>query len=196
MRDQRCTHTDRQIWQMWRASPFDAVKGDPKGGRSLLFGISDTSKLNDEVGTVCLCSELFACDRHGCAHMAACATESDGCQNCCPNSCSIRFAVPCWCFHFVALQVMRNEEGYRRSVQFVGHAKSHFSCVLTDDPVSSGCCSCGGLLCVDQGCMCAQVHGVQVERRSGMRDPCFSVQCGSFTQRFLQVWRHLWNLLL
>ena len=71
-----------------------------------------------------------------------------------------------------------------------------FFCVLTDEPVSSGCCACDGLPCVDQGCVCAQVHGTHVERRSGMRDPCFSVQCGSFTQRFLQVWRHLWNLLL
>ena len=139
-----------------------------------------------------MCPESLVCDRHCCAHVAACATESDGCQNCCQSSCSIRFAVPCWWFHFVVPHVMRKEEG-KRSAQIDRTWEESFFCVWNDDPVSSGCCARGGLAYVDQGCMCAGVHGVQVERRSGMRDPCFKVQCGSFTQRFLQVWRHLWN---
>ena len=89
-----------------------------------MFEISDTSKLMIKL-ECCVPVPLLVCDRHGCAHMAACATESDGCQNCCQNSRTIRFAVPRWWFHFVVPQVMRNEEGYRRSVQFIGHGKSH-----------------------------------------------------------------------
>ena len=60
--------------------------------------------------------------------------------------------------------------------------------VLKDDLVISGCCACDGLTLF---VVC--VHGFMVFR--WMRDPRFSVQCGSFTQRFLQVWRHLRNLL-
>ena len=48
-----------------------------------------------------------------------------------------------------------------------------FFCVLNDDLVNSGCCDCGGLSYVDQGCMCAGVQVVLLERLSGMRDPCF-----------------------
>ena len=46
-------------------------------------------------------------------------------------------------------------------------------CVLNDDLVNSGCCDCGGLSYVDEGCMCAGVQVALLERLSGMRDPCF-----------------------
>ena len=85
--------------------------------------ISDTSKL------IKLACFLFV-PNYWCAFAMVHAWQhAQKCRNAgtvVNNSCSIRFAVPCWWFHFVVPRVMRNEEGYRRSVQSIGHAKSHF----------------------------------------------------------------------
>ena len=72
--------------------------------------ISDTSKL--------IKLECFLCP-NWCASMVVHAWQhAQKCRNAgtvVNNSCSLRFAVPCWWFHFVP-RVMRNEEADRRSV--------------------------------------------------------------------------------
>ena len=92
----------------------------------MLFGISDTSKLMIKLECF-LCVPNYWCAIamvvHAWQHAQKCRMYAGTVVK---NSCSIRFAVPCWWFHFVVPQVMRNEEGHRRSVQFIGHAKSHF----------------------------------------------------------------------
>ena len=104
------------------------------------------------------------------------------CQHAQPNEISARnvrilatCVLPChWRLHFVVPHMMRNEESNGRHVHFIRDGGSHFFfCVLNDDLVNSGCCDCGGLSYVDQGCMCAGVQVVLLERLSGMRDPCF-----------------------